>query len=130
MDCPRCKSLLIKDTVKDLNTGFEVDTCPSCGGTWFDKNELSQIDKVIEPTFLEIRHIPGKKDQIEPLNCPSCKTSPALHKSEHYRDKKVIIDHCPSCKGIWLDKGELEAIRKENWLITIGKIFNWLIGKE
>ncbi|MBI9061197.1 MAG: zf-TFIIB domain-containing protein [Marinilabiliaceae bacterium] len=38
--------------------------------------------------------------------------------------------NCPSCKGIWLDKGELEAIRKENWLITLKKIGQWLAGAD
>ncbi|MCG8583057.1 MAG: zf-TFIIB domain-containing protein [Bacteroidales bacterium] len=130
MNCPRCKSELATEKVIDFNASFEVDSCTSCGGIWFDKDELTQIDKVIEPTFLEIRKIPGKKTQKETLSCPSCDSFQVLEKIEHPRDKKVIIDYCPSCKGIWLDKGELEAIREENWLITIGKIFKWLIGKE
>lgn len=24
----------------------------------------------------------------------------------------IVIDRCPNCNGIWLDEGELEAIRK------------------
>ena len=26
----------------------------------------------------------------------------------------VVIDQCPQCAGIWLDKGELELLRKGN----------------
>ncbi len=26
---------------------------------------------------------------------------------------EIIIDRCPTCKGIWLDYGELEAIKAE-----------------
>ncbi len=130
MNCPRCKTQLSVETINDIRISFDIDTCPNCGGTWFDKGELEKIDKVIEPILFEIRKIPGKSEQLEVLNCPSCDHHPQLEKAEHPRDKKVIIDYCPSCKGIWLDRGELEAIQKENWLVTIGKIFKWLVGKE
>ncbi len=37
--------------------------------------------------------------------CPNCSTTLLMS------DKKgVEIDYCPSCRGIWLDKGELEKI--------------------
>jgi Zn-finger nucleic acid-binding protein len=130
MNCPRCKTLLKTDIVKDIHTEFEIDKCESCGGTWFDHGELSKVDKIIEPVFWEIRKIPGEKEQLKALHCPSCNNSPLMQKAEHPRDNKVILDYCPSCKGIWLDKGELEAIQKENWLISIGKIFAWLIGSK
>lgn len=52
------------------------------------------------------------------MKCPSCNETLLMS------DKKGIeIDYCPSCRGIWLDRGELEKIiersadhysRKEN----------------
>ena len=130
MNCPRCKTTLNTEKVRDINTSFEADVCNSCGGTWFDKGELSQIDKLVEPTLFEIRKIPNVKEQQEALSCPSCNNLQVLEKAEHPRDHKVIMDYCPSCKGIWLDKGELEAIQKENWLSILGKAFKWLVGFE
>ena len=128
MNCPRCLTTLSINKIKDINTSIEVDECQQCGGTWFDKNELSQIDTIIEPTLIEIRKIPNKKEQYQKMRCPSCNNTPRLEKAIHPRDKKVVIDYCPYCKGIWLDKGELEAIQKENWILTIGKIFKHLIS--
>jgi len=130
MNCPRCKEVTTKEQVKDLKVAFETENCPGCGGVWFDGGELSQIDKVIEPVYFEIRKIPCKTTQMEILLCPSCNNGQVLDKQLHPRDKYVVIDHCPSCKGIWLDKGELEAIRKENWLITLKKIGRWLAGTD
>lgn len=127
MNCPRCKTPLNKENVKEFKVSFEVDNCHSCGGTWFDKGELSHLDKIKEPTYFEIKKIPNKKDQLKALSCPSCEDHQLMQKAEHYRDSKVIMDYCPLCKGIWLDKGELEAIQKENWLITIGRMFKWLM---
>ena len=35
----------------------------------------------------------------------------AMEKLANDRDNSVTIDVCPDCKGIWLDKGEFEAIQ-------------------
>lgn len=40
------------------------------------------------------------------MNCPSCKES-KLVMSER---KGIEIDYCPDCRGIWLDRGELDKI--------------------
>ncbi len=126
MYCPRCQQTLTTKTINDVNTSIEVDSCPDCGGLWFDKDELTQIDTIIEPTLVEIRHLPNKSEQFERLHCPACNNAPRLEKMIHPRDRKVVMDYCPYCKGIWLDKGELEAIQKENWLITIAKVIRRL----
>jgi len=111
MNCPRCKEVTTKEQVKDLKVAFETDNCPGCGGLWFDGGELSQIDKVIEPVFFEIRKIPCKTTQMETLLCPSCNNGQVLDKRLHPRDKYVVIDHCPSCMGIWLDRNsQMSAI--------------------
>jgi uncharacterized protein len=130
MKCPRCNVSLNAVTLADIKYSVEADKCPSCEGIWFDKGELSRLDKIVEPTLLEIRRIPGEEVQLAALRCPYCLDSPIMKKTEHPRDSKVIIDYCPNCRGVWLDKGELEAIQKENWLLTFGKIFRWLFGND
>ncbi|HYE60369.1 MAG TPA: zf-TFIIB domain-containing protein [Phycisphaerales bacterium] len=40
------------------------------------------------------------------MKCPSCKT-PDLVMSER---QGVEIDYCPQCRGVWLDRGELDKI--------------------
>ena len=37
---------------------------------------------------------------------------------------EIIIDRCPTCKGIWLDAGELEAIKEAAQLkgVAVGAI--------
>lgn len=39
------------------------------------------------------------------LRCPNCTTDMMLTKKFG-----VEIDHCPRCKGVWLDRGELEKV--------------------
>ena len=53
------------------------------------------------------------------MNCPNCNTTLLITDRQG-----VEIDYCPNCRGIWLDRGELEKImersadhysRKENY---------------
>ncbi|WP_439182978.1 zf-TFIIB domain-containing protein [Carboxylicivirga taeanensis] len=118
MNCPRCQQTLTAKTINEVKTAIKVDSCLNCGGLWMGKDELTQVDSVIAPKLIEIRHLPSEAEQHKRLHCPCCNNSPRLEKRVHPRDSKVIFDYCPYCKGIWLDKGELEAIQQENWLIT------------
>ena len=42
------------------------------------------------------------------MNCPACKEALIVLELD-----EVEIDHCFSCKGIWLDEGELELLLEE-----------------
>jgi Zn-finger nucleic acid-binding protein len=39
------------------------------------------------------------------MDCPQCRTDLQMS----YRDA-VEIDYCPQCRGVWLDRGELDKI--------------------
>lgn len=40
------------------------------------------------------------------MYCPSCK-DPVLQMSER---SGIEIDYCPQCRGVWLDRGELDKL--------------------
>ena len=40
------------------------------------------------------------------MNCPNCTTT-ALVMSDR---QGVEIDYCPQCRGVWLDRGELDKL--------------------
>jgi Zn-finger nucleic acid-binding protein len=40
------------------------------------------------------------------LNCPVCDNV----RMREVQKENVLIDVCPDCKGVWLDRGELEKI--------------------
>ena len=42
------------------------------------------------------------------MNCPKCQIEMLITEK-----KEIEIDYCPTCFGIWLDKGELEKIIKK-----------------
>jgi len=53
---------------------------------------------------MSIHGIPASRGG-EPLRCPTCGTR--LIEVER---ADVLIDACPECRGVWLDRGELDKI--------------------
>jgi Zn-finger nucleic acid-binding protein len=41
------------------------------------------------------------------MKCPTCTTNIDLTMTER---QGVEIDYCPKCRGVWLDRGELDKI--------------------
>ncbi|WKB37153.1 zf-TFIIB domain-containing protein [Terrilactibacillus sp. S3-3] len=58
------------------------------------------------------------------MNCPVCENE---RLKEIDRDG-VLIDICPNCKGIWLDRGELDKIIGE--VRKVRKPFNQWYGEH
>ncbi len=46
--CPRCDGTLEANTFQ----GVVVDTCPKCGGVWLDADELEQLTKKDDGSWL------------------------------------------------------------------------------
>ena len=44
------------------------------------------------------------------MKCPNCKE----HTLVIAERKGIEIDHCPECRGIWLDRGELDKILEKS----------------
>ena len=90
----------------------EFDTCLSCGAIWFDEGELRKVKDEVDPNLnwmdFEIwrHHDKFHAHSVEKL-CPNCGMNLA---AIDYADTNVVIDFCPACYGVWLDKGEFESI--------------------
>jgi Zn-finger nucleic acid-binding protein len=108
MKCPLCKIEMGKKT----GGGVEVDACNKCKGIWFEKDELRKAkdsaDKDINWMDFEIwKHKDKFKADPRKLACPKCNlTLVAIN----YGHTNIEIDYCPTCAGIWLDRGEFEKI--------------------
>lgn len=91
--------------------GEKVDQCPNCKGLFFDKGELSRIvhlaevfynvnideediDSVPTVEHQRIIHCPADKSEMNPMDIAG-----------------LTIDVCPDCGGIWLDDGEISALK-------------------
>ncbi|HEY7649192.1 MAG TPA: zf-TFIIB domain-containing protein [Methylomirabilota bacterium] len=111
MKCPACQNELSSMVVGPVT----VDACQGgCGGIWFDNFELSKVDEAEEAAGEKLLHleIRGARPGGESRRCPKCKDVTMMR---HFRSvkRKVLVDECAKCGGIWLDAGELGAIRDE-----------------
>lgn len=96
----------------------EVDQCPECGGTWLDAGELERIEETPEKKHHEelsaippdvVRSMEMARQQAAPQrSCPRCDR--AMERREYGYCSRILIDTCPSCRGVWLDKGELSTL--------------------
>lgn len=58
---------------------------------------------------------PMRPARGEPPRCPACGTRLVeLERSE------VLIDACPECRGVWLDRGELDRILVQERRVAAG----------
>lgn len=64
--------------------------------THFPENSIFHVVKFNKPILSE----------EEPMKCPVC-LNPDLVMTER---QGIEIDYCPTCRGIWLDRGELDKI--------------------
>lgn len=120
--CPRCSA--------DLKTifyeGVEIETCTVCEGEWLDAGELREIVQTVERRFsrAEIQRLDRLNRKLfktmgpgaERLACPKCK-GVKLRPFNYACSSGIILDKCPRCGGIWLDRGELELVQAlvEEW---------------
>ncbi|MBN2441627.1 MAG: zf-TFIIB domain-containing protein, partial [Spirochaetales bacterium] len=105
--CPSCK-------IKLDETHYHkqiIDMCPACGGAFFDHGELESIIQIVD-IFKDIDLSEPEIDSVSQhekeriLLCPEC----ALEMNP----KEIageIIDICPKCMGVWMDKGEIIALK-------------------
>lgn len=110
MKCPACKEPLREKGAGDMT----LDMCyGGCGGIWFDATELQRLDARAAATLHTIWQAPPGTIQLADARlCPRC-TEQVLERKWFSDLKKVEIDQCPRCNGIWLDAGEFSSIYEE-----------------
>jgi Zn-finger nucleic acid-binding protein len=97
-----------------MGRAIVLDQCPSCGGIWFDQWELYQTNdsevENLDPVDTKALRATVPLSEKTPL-CPKCNgtlfkfTDPLLPSDAH-------ILRCPSCKGLWLNRGEFRKFKK------------------
>ncbi len=112
--------------------GTIIDICPTCSGTWFDIHELEAItDRAArriaklkigqcgtEITEERLRKVFARNFAL-PTETPH-RHCPCEGTGMELRERNgVTVDWCPICRGIWCDKGELDAIvHNTAWLLV------------
>lgn len=108
--CPSCKNPLREKSAG----GLTLDVCyGGCGGIWFDATELGRISASAATSLHSIWSVPVSNVKLtEPRMCPRCPDT-VLERKWFSDSKRVEIDQCPKCDGVWLDAGEFSRIYEE-----------------
>ena len=92
---------------------IEFEGCPTCHGMWLDKDELRKLKNKINDG--ELHWLNREVNDIEKTTvisssrpCPKCPSSKL--RSVMFGQSGVVIDWCPDCQGIWLDRSEYDSI--------------------
>jgi len=112
MNCPACGTAMTEIAAGNV----KVQGCKAgCGGLWFDEWTLGKVDQPDQSAGESLLSIPQnaslKVDQSERRKCPRDSVVMMRHFWSVKRD--VVVDECPKCEGIFLDPGELGAIRAD-----------------
>ena len=105
--CPKCDD----QTLGEYWTQTQmIDRCANCGGQYYDHEELDSIIDMVKI----LQQIKLDEPDIETLDeisrsrygCPE-----DGKKMERKDYGGVTVDICQKCGGIWLDKGEIIALK-------------------
>lgn len=107
LDCPRDRTPLVEHEHAMGSHKVMADHCPKCEGVFLDENELKTLTGKRNVNQLITEYL--GVDVGSELVCPACG---GLMDDEHFKGQSgdITIDVCLTCHGVWLDKGELEAI--------------------
>ncbi len=118
--CPRCEIDLVSHMFP--GTSVEVDRCPGCFGTWLDGGELETLQDQLRAivngpawertpeqaaTSAQALAIFDHADaaRARRFGCPRC-----ANDLTHEKLEGQLVEACLSCKGTWLDAGELTLL--------------------
>jgi Zn-finger nucleic acid-binding protein len=92
---------------------IKFEGCPKCHGMWLDKDELRKLKNTVNDGQLhwlnrEIENIEKASAIVSSRSCPKCPFSKL--RSVIFGHSSVLIDWCPNCHGIWLDRAEFNSI--------------------
>lgn len=105
LNCPKCQNELRGMTLPE---GVHVDFCRGCKGVWFDANEVSQ--KFLLKKDTPLLGVLVTDFELTAYPCPHCGVF--LQEIQFSPDDDLLIDRCPECEGIFLDKGEVKKMER------------------
>jgi len=107
--CPACANPLNLYSISSM----EFEGCAKCKGLWLIKDELRKLKNRTEDGKLHWMN--GEVENIEktsaiPADRPCVKCKGIKMVSVVFGHSSIVIDWCPQCHGIWLDRSEFESI--------------------
>ncbi|MBI3924214.1 MAG: zf-TFIIB domain-containing protein [Armatimonadetes bacterium] len=104
--CPACQTPMSAVDYEAMH----IRGCEACGGLWLTRPEaeaLIERPELPDRVLYSSAHQPGRSRLPEGSRlCTDCRT---LLESDRQQD--VVLDICPTCRGVFVEIGELQALR-------------------
>lgn len=122
MNCPVCKTSDL--SAIELEEDLPVHVCADCDGHWISgrgyHDWLQRRGETLPERAYEGPEITVGDTQQAKI-CPEC--SRILLRYNVGRGTGFAIDHCGACNGVWLDRGEWDALKGRNLHDEVNRIF-------
>ncbi len=105
-ECPVDWTTLVARKIPVFGPDIEIDCCPKCQGIYLDKGEIRRLTGNRNLNDLLTKHLGLDADSS--YVCPRCG---GLMDAEMAGSTRV--DVCLTCKGVWVDHGELESLQAD-----------------
>ena len=81
--------------------------------------------ELIEEMKTELRKVEAVRREAQMTTCPKCSG-----KFAKYTVKGVVVERCESCEGIWLNKGELAGLLRQQARGPLGAFLDRCFAKD
>lgn len=107
--CPACGRLLDEYAVFSMR----FEGCPACKGIWLFQDELRKLKNKVEHGSLrwlndEIENVEKTSAMATKRLCVKCRNTKMV--SVLFANSSIVIDWCPQCRGMWLDRDAFESV--------------------
>ena len=127
MNCPVCKTHEL--SISDLESGLAGELCEGCAGYWLSgrayQSWLRAKGEILPEKPYDGPDLVIADTQTAKI-CPECRRIMLRYTVGH--GTGFGLDQCGACFGVWLDKGEWEALKGRNLHDEINRVFtlSWL----
>lgn len=105
--CPACQEVMRPIEIG----GIDIDECRFCDGLWLDRGEPEELAKmdIIGKYLLQPMNFDDSRKKLPEGQrlCPRC-----VIELKVYSHHDVDVDICNGCRGMFLDRWELQALFK------------------
>jgi len=94
---------------KEASESLRLDSCPSCGGWWFDAAELDQYRKQLADEFEMPRPLPHDFKTVAettPHQCPRCSGG----ELQMGVAAGIEVCRCPLCEGLFVSATNIKTL--------------------
>ncbi|NMO19651.1 hypothetical protein HPC49_19755 [Pyxidicoccus fallax] len=120
--CPICLQASLR-TIQV--SGVHLDTCDRCNGHWLEHGELERLAPAWKADALwealrnaprrcrhAKHHVPHTREQCGLCGSPAARCPTCDEHLSQVRLPVCAVDVCGGCHGLWLDKDELQLLRR------------------